>query len=119
MKVVTISDYFFFAFFLDYRSRFFLLFFSLFKSLLKPQKKDFFLYVVHVFFISFHLFAFWIAKETHQKDLTNILFNFLFISYIHVESFLFFICRYRHSELGGRSYWMMVCLKDGNHGGNG
>lgn len=36
-----------------------------------------------------------------------------------LNRFYSFICRYRHSELGGRSYWMVVYLKDGYHGGSG
>lgn len=70
MKVVTISDFSFLfllsSFFLDY-------IFPL-KTFQTPQKNLFY-YMLCRFSVSFHfIFSLLDRKETHQKDLTNILF---------------------------------------------
>jgi hypothetical protein len=69
MKVVTIS-----GFLLSLFS------FFPFENFRNPQKNLF--YMSCMFLISFHLhlFALLDRKRTHQKDLTNILFNFSSIS---------------------------------------
>lgn len=76
--VMMISDFLFFSSFLII----FLSFPFLRKNFRKPPKKKVFLYIMScMFLISFHLlhfFALLDCKENHQKDLTNLLFNFLF-----------------------------------------